>query len=267
MAVVLSGITLTPLVIEWGTSIENAVAITEFVNTTDSQVDDDIWSLDIETLVLTCRVDDSTKLDLDDAAISASTHSLTDGSGATWTVWIKSLSYIYERSRNEVYPWKVEIELLISCCTGENVTNGSFEIGTLDGWNTTETPEKNSYLTYIGTYSCKLDSANEGIDQVISNVKVDDLCQAYLMMLGDYLISPPLGTEITIIITYTDTSTTEIVKETTADEGTSWVKVDILSYLTAGKTINHITIFMSNGVSECYIDAVILNYCCGCLCH
>jgi hypothetical protein len=138
------------------------------------------------------------------------------------------------------------------------ITNGDFETGDFTGWSTSGDVEITSTKKHAGTYSAQINTQNSYIEQDISpNVAVDDLIAFTLWYYLSFEFSPPIGVEITVRVTYTDESYTDIVHEGTNPEHDTWTQLNILASLTAGKTVDKIRITRSNSMSGwCCIDDV-----------
>lgn len=95
------------------------------------------------------------------------------------------------------------------------------------------------------------------VEQDINEVEVDDMLEFSLDMWALGWYSPPETTKIKITVYYTDDTTTEISVSKNSGVG-AWEEVDILSYLTAGKTVNKIKIEENNGSSAASIKDVTL---------
>jgi hypothetical protein len=123
----------------------------------------------------------------------------------------------------------------------ERILNGDFESGDEDGWTTAGVVSTVS--PHAGTYSLKLTSAQTAY-QILPNLLVSEVTAASLEHKG-------AGTTFSIIITYSDATTTTVSVTCSA----TWLTKDFLANLSAGKTITKIQITNGSG-ADLYIDDV-----------
>jgi hypothetical protein len=143
------------------------------------------------------------------------------------------------------------------CPSGEQIVNGGFETGDFTGWiQTGNNQEITTFDPHSGTYCANLyrfQTYIGGIKQELTepiSFNCIDTFEAWFaagQSSGDYL---------TIVITYSDDTTTEWTEFTGPD--VDWHKIDIKSHLDSSKSVKAIEFKMPVGSLDIRIDDVSL---------
>jgi len=164
-------------------------------------------------------------------------------------LWEISQIYIYQADEKK---YRVLNE---GPTTREQLTNGDFETGNLNGWTTVGSPAADASAKRSGNYGCALYLLGDEIQQTVSNISKSDMATFelyYRSALGN-------GVTITVRLTYTDASYTETNYSSGAT--TDWKQVNLLNQMADGKTLEKISIKFSTyvgGGDDVYLDDITL---------
>jgi hypothetical protein len=80
----------------------------------DTEIDTNVWSKRVTVVTYEMRVTDAEKWVLDQLLIGHTAKTLVDAIyGFNNTVWLRSIDAEYARDENDVYRWRLIIELII----------------------------------------------------------------------------------------------------------------------------------------------------------
>lgn len=139
------------------------------------------------------------------------------------------------------------------------VVNAGFETGDFTGYtfDPIYPPTVSSAQAHSGIYSALLDypfASDEWLRQDLINIPVDTLTAFGFWSYGEWHGCFG-GSRLSITVTYTDATTTVFINTTAQADADTWVYVDILVQLTAGKIIDAVE-FSSAGSLYTYIDDI-----------
>lgn len=129
-------------------------------------------------------------------------------------------------------------EEYITCLCGEQIINGGFETGDLNGWTEGHNVwwgDVDDASPHSGTFYMEM-----YVDQWIKQVLISSITQSCILSFKVWIGSwNSSGADVTIRITYTDSTYTEWDYFTGAN--IDWHEVDLLPYVTVGKSVSSIT--------------------------
>lgn len=133
--------------------------------------------------------------------------------------------------------------------------NGGFETGDLTDWTVTGTVISTTQK-HAGTYSAKMTAISHALTQNIAYIPVDNL-SAFEFWYYSATAGSGGAVGMTYTVTYSDATTTAGTVDLTVYD--TWTKVDLLSSLTATKTIIKFKLVDVDS-TELYIDDVTFTY-------
>jgi hypothetical protein len=150
-----------------------------------------------------------------------------------------------------------------ACPSGEQILNGGFETGDMTSWTTVSgTPQVVTYQHKDGAYACRTGRNQTCVISQVLGTPVPVSCiiaKFSLWVRSDYSVSPPGGSIFTVKIVYDDATFTTVTHSITVGEADTWIEMNLIPYLDAGKTVVSIQITFNGYVSTLpYIDSVSL---------
>jgi len=145
--------------------------------------------------------------------------------------------------------------------SGELITNGDFETGDSTGWSVTGDGNVGTPHPYEGIYYWRVEGYNASgtIEQSFTYVLPTNSILASSGVFEMYacansLASPPVAGNLTVTITYTDATTTNI---NWSGPSGGYEQINIKNYLDANKYIEKISIAMDAPLSTCvWVDFI-----------
>jgi hypothetical protein len=170
---------------------------------------------------------------------------IKDAAGDWYTV--KTVSPIELGDGIILYNGELASRFAYLCPAGNQVTNGGFETGDLTGW-VNDGAAADPYNYYSGSYGCWLGydgctGTSDSITQTFS-APIPAYCITELSLYEKMWAAGGTGYYVKIDVTYTDTTSDTISKETPSAEYDTWVKQDFTSGLDTTKFVSSIKIYV-----------------------
>ena len=117
-----------------------------------------------------------------------------------------------------------------------SLKNPSWETGTFANWTVAGNIfiyADPAYPVHTGHYS--MGTNDDGNITQTVNIAVANITECSIWVYGDFTLG--LGTKITVTFNYSDLTSSQFIHTTNLGESATWVKLDMIGSLTAGKTV------------------------------